>query len=79
MAQKPAKTGLRSQYALRLYAWAKNYVKAGTASISLERPPKGSRPGVDQRFGRKRHSGTAFADLGELPPESVGYCDRGDQ
>ena len=36
MAQKPANTGLRSQYALRLYVWAKNYVKAGTASISLE-------------------------------------------
>jgi plasmid replication initiation protein len=36
MAKKPANTGLRSQYALRLYGWAKNHVKAGTTSISLE-------------------------------------------
>jgi plasmid replication initiation protein len=36
MDKKPANTGLRSQYALRLYGWAKNYVKAGTTSISLE-------------------------------------------
>jgi hypothetical protein len=27
MEQKPANTGLRSQYSLRLYSWAKNYVK----------------------------------------------------
>ena len=36
MAKKPANTGLRSQYALRLYGWAKNQVKAGATSISLE-------------------------------------------
>jgi plasmid replication initiation protein len=36
MEQKPANTGLRSQYALRLYGWAKKYVEAGTVSISLE-------------------------------------------
>jgi plasmid replication initiation protein len=36
MEQKPANTGLRSQYALRLYSWAKKYVEAGTKSISLE-------------------------------------------
>ena len=36
MARKPANTVLRSQYTLRLYGWAKNYVKAGTMSISLE-------------------------------------------
>src|ERR1700693_5700865 len=36
MAQKPASTVLRSQYALRLYGWAKNHAKAGTTSISLE-------------------------------------------
>ena len=36
MAQKPANTGLRSQYALRLYGWAKKHVEAGTMSISLE-------------------------------------------
>jgi plasmid replication initiation protein len=36
MAKKPANIGLRSQYALRLYDWAKNYVSAGTKRISLE-------------------------------------------
>jgi plasmid replication initiation protein len=36
MEQKPANTGLRSQYALRLYSWAKKYVGDGTESISLE-------------------------------------------
>jgi plasmid replication initiation protein len=36
MAQKPANTGLRSQYALRLYGWAKKHVGSGTLSISLE-------------------------------------------
>jgi plasmid replication initiation protein len=36
VSQKPANIGLRSQYALRLYAWAKKYVTAGTKRISLE-------------------------------------------
>ena len=36
MEQKPANTGLRSQYSLRLYSWAKKYVEAGTKIISLE-------------------------------------------
>jgi hypothetical protein len=36
MQQKPANTGLRSQYALRLYGWAKKYVEAGSVSISLD-------------------------------------------
>jgi plasmid replication initiation protein len=36
MKRKPANIGLRSKYALRLYGWAKKYVKDGTASISLE-------------------------------------------
>ncbi len=36
MEQKPANTGLRSQYALRLYSWAKKYVEDGAKSISLE-------------------------------------------
>jgi Initiator Replication protein len=34
--QKPANIGLRSQYALRLYSWAKKYIEKGTKSISLE-------------------------------------------
>jgi plasmid replication initiation protein len=36
VAKKPANTGLRSQYALRLYGWAKKRVESGTMSISLE-------------------------------------------
>jgi hypothetical protein len=35
-AQKPAKMGLRSQYALRLYDWAKKYVSVKTKRVSLE-------------------------------------------
>ena len=33
--QKPANINLRSQYAIRLYGWAKKYVKVGTKRISL--------------------------------------------
>jgi plasmid replication initiation protein len=36
VAQKPADIRLRSQYALRLYAWAKKYATVGTKGISLE-------------------------------------------
>jgi hypothetical protein len=36
MEQKPANTGLRSQYSLRLYSWAKGHVEAGAQTISLE-------------------------------------------
>jgi plasmid replication initiation protein len=36
MEQKPANTGLRSQYSLRLYSWAKKYVEDGARAISLE-------------------------------------------
>jgi hypothetical protein len=34
--QKPANTGLRSQYSLRLYSWAKKYLEEGSQTISLE-------------------------------------------
>jgi len=36
LAQKPAAIGLRSQYAIRLYAWAKNHASAGSRRITLE-------------------------------------------
>jgi hypothetical protein len=36
VAQKPGNVGLRSQYSIRLYGWAKNYVKVGTKRIPLE-------------------------------------------
>ena len=35
VAEKPAIIGLRSQYAIRLYGWAKKYVTNGTRRISL--------------------------------------------
>lgn len=35
-AEKPADMGLRSQYAIRLYSWAKKYVVQKTKRISLE-------------------------------------------
>ena len=37
VAEKPANIGLRSQYSLRLYNWAKKYVTVGSKRISLER------------------------------------------
>jgi len=36
MEQKPGNAGLRSQYSLRLYSWAKKYVQDGAKTISLE-------------------------------------------
>ena len=38
VAQKPANIGLRSQYALRFYAWAKNQLSLGTKRLTLARP-----------------------------------------
>jgi hypothetical protein len=46
MEQKPANTGLRSQYSLRLYSWAKKYVEDGTSTISLEELPKTQAPNL---------------------------------
>jgi plasmid replication initiation protein len=36
MEHKPGNAGLRSQYALRLYSWAKKYGEDGAKTISLE-------------------------------------------
>lgn len=36
VADKPANLGLRSQYAIRLYGWAKKYAPVGTKRILLE-------------------------------------------
>lgn len=36
VADNPANIGLRSQYSIRLYAWAKKYVSNGKKHISLE-------------------------------------------
>jgi plasmid replication initiation protein len=36
LAEKAANIGLRSQYAIRLYAWAKNHASVGTRRITLE-------------------------------------------
>jgi plasmid replication initiation protein len=35
VSRKPANIGLRSQYALRLYSWAKKYVAVGTKRVPL--------------------------------------------
>jgi Initiator Replication protein len=35
MEQKPGNAGLRTQYALRLYGWAKKYAEDGAKTISL--------------------------------------------
>src|SRR6202140_2496075 len=36
VAKEPANIGLRSQYSIRLYAWAKKYASVTTKRISLE-------------------------------------------
>ena len=36
MDQNPGNTGLRSQYALRLYSWAKKHVPVGAKRVSVE-------------------------------------------
>jgi plasmid replication initiation protein len=36
VAKEPANIGLRSQYSIRLYPWAKRYASVGTKRISLE-------------------------------------------
>jgi plasmid replication initiation protein len=36
LAQEPAAIGLRSKYGIRLYAWAKDQLSAGTKRITLE-------------------------------------------
>jgi hypothetical protein len=36
LAQTPAAIGLRSKYAIRLYAWAKDHLSVGTKRITLE-------------------------------------------
>jgi hypothetical protein len=36
VAQKPGNIGLRSQYALRLYSWARKYVAVGVKRITVE-------------------------------------------
>jgi hypothetical protein len=36
LAQKPAAIGLRSKYAIRLYAWAKDHLSARTKRITLK-------------------------------------------
>jgi hypothetical protein len=36
VAQKPTNLGLRSQYSIRLYSWAKKYAERGIKNISLE-------------------------------------------
>ena len=79
MAKKPSNTAPRSQYALRFYGSAKKHVEAGTMGISLEDLRKVLGLESIKDVEGNVISGTAFADLGELPPESVGYCDRGDQ
>ncbi len=62
VSQKPANIGLRSQYALRMYSWAKKHVTVGTKriSLSLEQLSKSARAGVGKRCGWKYHQRSAF-------------------
>ena len=55
MEQKPANSRLRSQYALRLYSWAKQHVEAGAQTISLEELRRVFGVESSQGYGGKCH------------------------
>jgi hypothetical protein len=76
MEQKPANARLRSQYALRLYSWAKQHVDAGANHFTGGAPTR-VWPGVDQGSAMKHHSGSAFARLGKLPATGARRRDCG--
>ena len=71
VAKEPANIGLRSQYSIRLYAWAKKYVSVGTKRISLEQLAKSARAGVGKGCRRKYHPRSSAVGLGELSPEGA--------
>ena len=79
VARKPANIGLRSQYALRLYDWAKKYASAGSTHITLEqlRTVLGLDPVKDAGGNVIREA--RFSTLGELPSASIGYSNQGNQ
>jgi hypothetical protein len=78
MEQKPANIGLRSQYACGRTAGRESTSRGEPKAFRLKSCEKflaWSR----SKMGGKCHSGSALADLGELPPKSIGCRDRGDQ
>ncbi len=63
VAKEPANIGLRSQYSIRLYAWAKKFVANGTKRISLEELRKVL--GLESvKDAGKYHPRSSIADLG---------------
>jgi hypothetical protein len=78
VSHTPANLGLRSQYSIRLYGWAKKYVETGTRRIFLEQLRKVLGLESVQDGRRKYHPGGSVAGLGEFSAKSVGYCDCGD-
>jgi Initiator Replication protein len=79
VAKEPANIGLRSQYSIRLYGWAKKYASVGKKRISLEELRKVLGLEFGKGCGRKRHSRSAIVALGEFSPEVVGHRDFADQ
>jgi hypothetical protein len=81
VSQKPANIGLRSQYALRMYSWAKKYVSVRTKRISLSLEELRKVLGLESV---KDAEGNIIQEaplpvLGEPPPEGVERRDRGNQ
>jgi len=68
MDQKPGNAGLRSQYSLRLYGWAKKHVQDGAQTISLEelRRVFGLESKVPSLILFSIHSGTVSFEKGEI-------------
>jgi hypothetical protein len=77
--QKPAQMELRSQYAIRLYGWAKKHVTVGKKTRPIGAAPKSARAGIGKRCRGKLHSRGSVADLGEPASEGLGHCDCGVQ
>jgi hypothetical protein len=78
VADEPANLGLRSQYSIRLYSWAKEHVTAGTKRISLEE--------LRKVLGLMSVKDAAGNVIQEAPlqlwanfRQSLGYCYCGDQ
>jgi plasmid replication initiation protein len=70
VSQKPANIRLRSQYALRLYGWAKKYVEVGKKAHPFGAAPKAPWSEVEG-CGREHHPRSSATDLGELSPTAL--------
>jgi hypothetical protein len=78
VAEEPANIGLRSQYSIRLYAWAKKYVSVRKERISLEELRKVlGLESVRDAEGNIIHQ-APLSLWASFSPTGAGHCDSGD-